>query len=681
MALDPVEAQLTNDTSELDDFTFRFKWSLVFTLPLLLITMGTMLPGINGMIHQRVIDYLQFALASPVVFWLGRPFFERAVSSVRTRHLNMFSLIGLGVASAYGFSLIVLLGSLFGPVNIAHDGRLPLYFEASAVIITLVLLGQILELRARARTQGALHALLALTPSHATRLNADGSEEEVPLSQIVKGDILRVKPGAQIPVDGVVMQGKSWVDEAMLTGEPMPQEKMAGARVSAGTINQAGSFTLTAEKIGRDTLVAAIIALVNQASRSRATVQLLADRVSSWFVPSVIGVAIASAIVWILAGAGLPFALLCAVSVLVIACPCALGLATPISVTVAIGRAASLGVLIKEAASMEWLARADTLVIDKTGTLTEGKPRLIDMISVSGQDSSSLLHYAAALERHSEHPLARAIVSAAQTANAGESGEMILPSILNFTSVTGLGVQGDCDGKHLLLGSLRFLAQQGCEGCDPNAPDFQTDLMSTPGQSRIALAINGQLAGVFVLADPIKPDSPAVLEALRHAGLSVVLLTGDSADSAALVAQQCGINTVHAGLMPADKFKHIELLQQQGKIVIMVGDGINDAPALARAHVGIALGNGSDIAMQSADIILLKGDLRGILRARLLSQATMKNIRQNLFFAFIYNIAGVPIAAGVLYPWLGILLSPMLAAAAMSLSSVTVILNALRLRR
>ncbi|PRC91790.1 heavy metal translocating P-type ATPase [Solimicrobium silvestre] len=670
MALDPMEVSSEIDSSELDDFTHRFKWSLVFTLPLLILTMGDMVFGMtfSHLLGHSVFNYLQLLLASPVVLWIAKPFFERAINSFHNRHLNMFSLIGLGVATAYLYSLGVLLFPALLPAEFKTGGMLPLYFEAAAVIITLVLLGQILELRGRARTQNALQALLALTPNVATRVNPDGSDEQINLDLVMPDDLLRVKPGAQIPVDGVLTEGASWVDEAMLTGEAMPQEKTQGSKVSAGTINQTGSFVMQAQKIGRDTLLANIILLVNQASRSRANIQQLADKVAGWFVPFVIVSAIASATVWLLFGAGIPFALMCAISVLLIACPCALGLATPISITVAIGRAASAGVLIKEANSMEQMAKVTTLVIDKTGTLTEGKPRLQQIQTFAEYSRDDVLRYAAALENASEHPLARAIVKAAQ------EDKLTLPAVIDFQSVTGLGVRGICEGRSLLIGSPQFLQQEKFD-----LSQLQIQLQTQQNFSVVCIAIDGHLAAAFYLADTLKENTQQILQELRQAGLEIILLTGDNLGSAATIAEQCGINTVHAGLLPADKHRHVEALQKQGKLVAMAGDGINDAPALSQANVGIAMGNGSDIAMQSADIILLKGDLRGILRARQLSLSTIKNIRQNLFFAFIYNFAGVPVAAGLLYPWFGLLLSPMIAAAAMSLSSVTVISNALRL--
>jgi len=672
MALDPLDVSSEVDSSELDDFTSRFKWSLLFTVPLLILTMGNMIPVtqyqhfFSRLLGHGTFNYVQLALASPVVLWIALPFFERAISSFRSGHLNMFSLIGLGVATAYLSSLGVLLFPTLLPAEFKADGMLPLYFEAAAVIVTLVLLGQILELRGRAQTQSALQSLLALTPDIAIRINAQGKDEEVNLALIMPNDSLRVKPGAQIPVDGIVTDGASWVDEAMLTGEAMPQEKTAGSTVSAGTINQTGSFVMQAKKIGRETLLANIIQLVNQASRSRADIQQLADKVAGWFVPFVILSAIASAAVWLLMGAGGPFALLCAISVLLIACPCALGLATPISITVAVGRAAAAGVLIKEANSMEQMAKATTLVIDKTGTLTEGKPRLEHIQTFAQYSEEEVLRFAAAMENHSEHPLARAIVSAAHKNN------LSLPSSVDFQSVTGSGVRGSCEGHRVIIGSPQFFQQEKID---------ISKLQKNQSGSVVCIALNGQLSGAFYLADKLKENTPQILQKLREAGLEIILLTGDNQHSADAMAEQCGIDMVHAGLLPADKYNHIQTLQQQGKLVVMAGDGINDAPALSQADVGIAMGNGSDIAMQSADIILLKGDLNGILRARQISLAAMHNIRQNLFFAFIYNFAGVPLAAGLLYPWFGLLLNPMIAAAAMSLSSVTVIFNALRLRR
>ena len=670
MALDPMEATTEIDTTELDDFTHRFKWSLVFTLPLLLLTMGEMVSSMffSSRLGHSAFDWLQLALASPVVIWIAQPFFERAIQSFKTGHLNMFSLIGLGVATAYAYSVLVLLFPQILPTQF-QSRMLPLYFEAAAVIITLVLLGQILELKGRAKTQGAIQALLALTPNTAFKVNADDSEQEIELSLVKPNDLLRIKPGAQIPVDGVVTRGKSWINEAMLTGEAMPQEKLVGSLVKAGTINQTGSLIMQAQKIGRDTLLANIIDLVNQASRSRADIQQLADKVAGWFVPFVMLCAVSSAIIWALVGASMPFAFMCAISVLLIACPCALGLATPISITVAVGRAAAAGVLVKNANSLEQMAKVTTLVIDKTGTLTEGKPR-VQQVQVIGEFSrEQVLSFAAALEKPSEHPLAHAINQAAIEA------KLTLPTVSDFQSMTGLGISGVAQGHTLLIGAKKLLEQHHCSGLSTaTLPQHAND-------SAIYLAVDGNLAAIFYVADALKSNTISVLKQLRQAGLEIILLTGDTAQSATNIARQCEITQVYANLLPADKHQHVQRLQQQGNIVAMAGDGINDAPALTQADVGIAMGNGSDIALQSADIVLLKGDLEGILKARKLSLITMKNIRQNLFFAFIYNFAGIPVAAGLFFPLFGLLLNPMIAAAAMSLSSVTVITNALRLRR
>lgn len=675
MALEPKEASAEEDTSELDDMRHRFKFSVVLSLPLLVMTMADMLPSVrlHDMFGMTLFNWLQFVLATPVVLWAGWPFFERAIASFKTGHLNMFSLIGVGTAAAYLFSLVALLFPRLLPQAFMMDGMAPLYFEAAAVIITLVLLGQVLELRARSQTNTAIKSLLALTPSTAIRITTDGSENEISLDQVQLNDVLRVKPGAHIPVDGVLLDGRSNVDESMITGEPLPVTKQAGDKLSAGTINQQGSFSMRAERIGRDTLLAKIIEMVNQAGRSRAPIQKLADQVSAWFVPGVIAAAVLAFVVWALVGPTptLANAMMAAVSVLIIACPCALGLATPISVTVGIGRGATEGVLIKNAEALERLEKVDTLVIDKTGTLTEGKPALQSVVAANGYTETSVLEWALALEKLSEHPVARAIMTYAEN-------KQIMPALISdFTSITGKGVSAMSKGKSIFLGNQQLMKDQAIalDELDKRATELKQ-----LGHTVMFMAVDGKAAGLISVADSIKSTSLPAIQALQQAGIRIIVLTGDNQITAQAVAKQLGLDEVHAEVLPADKYGFIQRLQQEGRVVAMAGDGINDAPALAQADVGIAMGTGTDVAMNSAHVVLVKGDLRGIVKARILSQRTMKNIRQNLFFAFAYNFVGVPIAAGVLYPWFGILLSPMIASAAMSLSSVSVISNALRLR-
>lgn len=675
MALEPKEATTQEDTSELDDMKRRFIYSVVLSLPLLVMTMADMLPGVNvhAWLGMTLFNWSQFALATPVVLWAGFPFFERALASFKTGHLNMFSLIGVGTAAAYLFSLVALLFPQILPQAFLMDGMAPLYFEAAAVIITLVLLGQVLELRARSQTSTAIKSLLALTPESAIRISSNGDEVEIALDQVQLKDILRVKPGSHIPVDGVLLEGRSHVDESMITGESLPVSKQRGDQLSAGTINQQGSFTMQAERIGHDTLLAKIIDMVNQASRSRAPIQKLADQVSGWFVPGVIGVALLAFVIWALVGPSPALAngLMAAVSVLIIACPCALGLATPISVTVGIGRGASEGVLIKNAEALERLEKVDTLVIDKTGTLTEGKPAVQNVVTADGFDENTLLALALALEKLSEHPLAQAIVRHAEA-------QQIAPAAIHqFMSVTGKGVQAEADGKIILLGNAQLMADHAI---DMSTVRQRVDAFQQQGHTVMMLAVDGKVAGLFSVADSIKESSLQAVRELQQLGIRLIVLTGDNKVTAQAVATQLGLTEVQAEVLPEDKFRIIKELQQQGRVVAMAGDGINDAPALAQADVGIAMGTGTDVAMHSAHVILVKGDLRGILKAHSLSRHAMKNIRQNLFFAFAYNFVGVPIAAGILYPWFGILLSPMIASAAMSLSSVSVITNALRLR-
>ncbi len=674
MALEPEHATLDEDTTELDDMTRRFWFSLLLSLPLLLIAMGELIGfDASAVFGMQGSVWLQGLLATPVVLWFGWPFLERGAQSFRSGHLNMFSLIAVGVMAAWLFSVVGLLFPDALPEAFKMHGMAPLYFEAASVIVSLVLLGQVLELRARLRTNTAVKSLLALAPATAVRIAADGSESEVALEQVSIGDLLRVKPGANVPVDGVVTEGASSVDESMLTGEPMPAQKQAGSKAVAGTVNQRGSFVMRAQKVGAETLLSQIVNLVNQAGRSRAPIQKLADRVSGWFVPAVIVVAILAFIGWTLAGPAPALAngLVAAVSVLIIACPCALGLATPISITVGVGRGAREGVLIKDAEGLELMEKVDTVVVDKTGTLTEGKPRVQQVIAVDGFERDNVVVLAAALERSSEHPLAQAIVAHLQ--------ERALPqmTVQNFASVTGKGVRGDVDGHTVLLGTSLLLQEAGIAS---TALDTKADALREMGQTVMFVAVGSKLAGLISVADSIKPESREAIRLLHADGVKIVMLTGDNARTAKAVAATLGIDSVHAEVLPEDKYRHVQTLQQQGRIVAMAGDGINDAPALAEASVGIAMGTGTDIAMNSARIVLVKGDLRGIAKARQLSRKTMRNIRQNLFFAFVYNFVGVPIAAGALYPWLGLLLSPMIASAAMSLSSVSVIANALRLR-
>ncbi|QJQ05981.1 cadmium-translocating P-type ATPase [Undibacterium piscinae] len=675
MALEPKEASAEEDTSELDDMTRRFKYSVALSLPLLLMTMADMLPGISmhAWLGMTLFSWLQFALATPVVLWAGLPFFERALASFKSGNLNMFSLIGVGTSAAYLFSLVALLFPGLLPQAFKMDGMAPLYFEAAAVIITLVLLGQVLELRARSQTNLAIKALLALTPATAIRVTDNGDESEIALDQVQLKDVLRVKPGAHIPVDGVLLEGRSNVDESMITGEPLPVTKQAGDKISAGTVNQQGSFTMRAERIGRDTLLAKIIDLVNQAGRSRAPIQKLADTVSGWFVPGVIAIAVLAFIAWAALGPtpALANGLMAAVSVLIIACPCALGLATPISVTVGIGRGATEGVLIKDAEALERLEKIDTLVIDKTGTLTEGKPVLQTIVAADGYRESELLSLALAMEKLSEHPVARAIVSYAEAQQATAA------TISGFSSITGKGISANWSGKTVLIGNPQLMSDQSI---DMTALNQRARELQQMGHTVMIIAIDGRAAGLLSVADSIKASSVLAIKELQQAGIRIVVLTGDNQLTAEAVAKQLGLDEVHANVLPEDKYRFIQQLQKEGRIVAMAGDGINDAPALAQADVGIAMGTGTDVAMHSAHVVLVKGDLRGIAKARSLSKHAMRNIRQNLFFAFAYNFVGVPIAAGVLYPWFGLLLSPMIASAAMSLSSVSVISNALRLR-
>jgi Cu+-exporting ATPase len=677
MALEPRTVSLEEEENpELADMQRRFSVSAALTLPTVVLAMSDLLPGqpLAGVVSPRLATWLELLLAAPVVLWGGLPFFERGIASLRTRNLNMFTLIALGTFAAFAFSLFATLlpGAL--PHAMSHGGAPPVYYEAAAVIVTLVLLGQVLELRARSATSGAIRTLLGLSPKTARRVEADGREVDVPLDQIGVGDVLRVRPGEKVPVDGAVLDGTSAVDESSITGEAIPVEKAPGSRVTGATVNGTGTFRMRAERVGKDTLLARIVGPVSEAQRSRAPIQRLADVVSSWFVPTVVLVAALAAAIWGTVGPEprLAYALVNAVAVLIIACPCALGLATPMSIMVGTGRGARAGVLVKNAEALELMEKVDTLVVDKTGTLTEGKPRLVGIVAAPGNAEHDVLAVAAALEKGSEHPLAAAIVSGA------EGRGLALPDSSDFRAVIGKGVTGRVGGRKVALGNAALVREQGA---DPSALASEAERLRREGQTVVLLAIDGKLGGLLGVADPIKATTHEALRDLRAAGLRVVMLTGDNWTTAAAVAAQLGIEDVRAEVLPDQKSAVVTALKAEGRIVAMAGDGTNDAPALASAHVGIAMGTGTDVAMQSAGVTLVKGDLRGIVRARWLSAEVMKNIRQNLFFAFLYNALGVPLAAGVLYPVLGLLLSPMIASAAMALSSVSVIGNALRLRR
>jgi Cu+-exporting ATPase len=678
MALEPRTVTLEEAPDpEYLDMRRRFWVSLGLSLPLVVVAMSEMIPGqpLQRLIPGTLMVWVQLILATPVVLWGGWPFFQRGWASVRNRHLNMFTLIALGTGAAYGFSVFAtFFPSLLPHAFTGHGGQTPVYFEAAAVITTLVLLGQVLELRARHATSGALKALLGLAPKTARLLREDGREEDVPLDQVQRGDRLRVRPGEKVPVDGLVLEGDSAVDESMVTGEPIPVEKTSGSRVTGGTVNGTGGFVMQAERVGRDTLLSQIVQRVAEAQRSRAPIQRLADTVSAWFVPIVIGIAVVTAILWGVWGPEprLAHALVNAVAVLIIACPCALGLATPISIVVGMGRGAQAGVLIRDAAALEEMAKVDTLVVDKTGTLTEGKPSLTSVVPAPGFDEARLLHLAASLERGSEHPLASAIVQGARLRGA------VLTEASGFKSLTGQGVTGRVGGAQVALGNAKLLEGMGVEVA---ALVEKAEPLRREGQTVMFVAVDGKAAGLLGVADPVKASTPEAIRELRAAGMRLVMLTGDSRTTAEAVARRLGIDEVHAEVHPEEKSDHVKRLQAEGRVVAMAGDGVNDAPALAQAQVGIAMGTGTDIAMESAAVTLVKGDLRGIARAQRLSRGTVHNIRQNLFFAFIYNVLGVPVAAGLLYPFFGLLLSPMIASAAMSISSVSVIANALRLRR
>jgi Cu+-exporting ATPase len=675
MALEPEVASLeTGPNPELADMTRRFWIGAVLALPPVVLEMGGHIVGGHGLIDPALSNWIQLVFATPVVLWAGWPFLVRGWQSLVTRNLNMFTLIAMGTGVAYLYSLVGTIAPQIFPATFrGHGGAVAVYFEAASVITVLVLLGQVLELRARDATSGAIKALLQLAPKTARRVDEEGADHEVALDALQPGDRLRVRPGEKVPVDGVILEGRATLDESLVTGESMPVTKEAGARVIAGTLNQSGSFVMRADKVGRDTLLARIVQMVAEAQRSRAPIQRLADQVASWFVPAVIAVAIVAFGVWAIFGPEprVPFGLVAAVSVLIIACPCALGLATPMSIMVGVGRGAHAGVLIKNAEALERMEKVDTLVVDKTGTLTEGKPKLVTIVPAAGFDENDTLRLAASVERASEHPLADAIVRAANERSLN------LTRVDRFDSPTGKGATGVVDGKTVALGNAAYLESTGVKTAQL---DGEAERLRSDGATVINVAIDGQLAGLFAIADPVKPTTPEAIKALAAEGIKVIMLTGDNRTTADAVARKLGIADVEAEVLPDQKSAVVARLRKQGRIVAMAGDGVNDAPALAAADVGIAMGTGTDVAMESAGVTLLKGDLTGIVRARKLSQATMGNIRQNLFFAFIYNAAGIPIAAGILYPAFGILLSPVIAAAAMALSSVSVVGNALRLR-
>jgi Cu+-exporting ATPase len=677
MALEPLTPLAEEgENQELNDMQRRFWISAALTIPLLWSMLGELIPAINPMVlfgHTSV-AWAQLVLATPVVLWGGYPFFVRGWQSVVSRNLNMFTLIALGTGSAWIFSVVSTVAPELLPASFLDEsGAAPLYFEAAAVIVTLVLLGQVLELRARARTSGAIRALLKLAPKIAHRIGDDDNEADIPLEDVHVGYRLRVRPGEKIPVDGIVLEGSSHVDESMLTGEPAPVRKEAEAELSSGTTNGSGTLVMRAERVGGDTLLSQIVHMVAQAQRSRAPVQRLVDRVAAWFVPAVVLTAVVAALIWGWIGPmpQLAYALLVAVSVLIIACPCALGLATPMSIMVGVGRGAQEGVLIKDAAALERLEKVTTIVVDKTGTLTEGKPTLQRVIAADGFDDVRVLAFAAAIESSSEHPLGRAIVDSAR-----DKG-VVVSQVSDFESDPGLGVWGRVDGHDIQVGNLRLMERHGV---DVEQLSGNADTERAKGATAIFIAVDGQLAGVLIIADAIKETTPAAIDALRRAGLRIVMLTGDNERTAQSVAETLRVDEVIADVLPEDKANVVKRLQREGAVVAMAGDGVNDAPALAQSDVGIAMGTGTDVAMESAGVTLVSGDLSGIVRAVHLSRSTMRNIRQNLFFAFGYNALGVPIAAGVLYPAFGLLLSPVVASVAMSLSSVSVVTNALRLR-
>jgi P-type Cu+ transporter len=676
MALEPelVSAE-SAPNPELVDMTRRFWIGLVLALPVVALEMGGHLIDLHDVISQTTSNWVQLVFATPVVLWAGWPFFVRGAQSLVTRNLNMFTLIAMGTGVAFLYSVVAtLMPGLFPPAFRSHDGAVAVYFEAAAVITVLVLVGQVLELRAREQTSGAIRALLDLAPKVARRVKEDGADEEISLEQVAVGDRLRVRPGEKVPVDGALIEGRSSLDESMVTGESMPATKEVGAKVIGGTLNQSGGFVMRAEKVGRDTMLSQIVQMVAQAQRSRAPIQRLADQVSGWFVPLVIAVAALAFVSWATFGPEprFTYGLVAAVTVLIIACPCALGLATPMSIMVGVGRGAQAGVLIRNAEALERMERVDTLVVDKTGTLTEGKPKVVAIVPAADHTEDDVLRFAAGVERSSEHPLAAAIVAAAN------ERKIALAPVMGFDSPAGKGAIGMVERKRVALGNAKFLAELGVA---TDALANEAERLRRDGATAIFVAIDGTAAGVIAIADPVKATTPAALEALRRDGLRIVMLTGDNRTTAQAVAGRLAIGEVEAEVLPDHKSDVVARLRREGRVVAMAGDGVNDAPALAAADVGIAMGTGTDVAMESAGVTLIKGDLGGIVRARTLSAAVMRNIRQNLFFAFLYNAAGVPIAAGVLYPLFGILLSPVIAAAAMALSSVSVVGNALRLRR
>jgi Cu+-exporting ATPase len=677
MTLEPRTVIVEEENPELTDMKRRFLTALALSVPVLVMAMGGMIPGhpLERLISTRAMGWIEMAFATPVVFWAGWPFFQRFWTSIVNRSLNMFTLIGLGVGVAYIYSVVAKFFPAIFPASFRSEtGEVAVYFEAAAIITTLVLLGQVLELKARSRTGAAIKALLGLAPSTARRILVDGSEEDVPLGDVRADDRLRVRPGEKVPVDGVVLEGKSSVDESMITGEPVPVEKQPGDRLIGATINGTGSMVMRAERVGGDTMLARIVRMVAEAQRSRAPIQKLADVAAGYFVPAVVGVSVLTFIIWALAGPEprMAHAIVNAVAVLIIACPCALGLATPMSIMVATGRGATMGVLFKNAEAVEVLRQIDTLVVDKTGTLTEGKPKLVAVVPAPGMDEAMLLRLAGSLERGSEHPLASAVV------NGAEERGVLLVNADAFEYSAGSGIKGKVAGHEVVLGNRRLLDELGIGAGDL---EDKAGSLRLEGQTVMYTAIDGSVAGLLGVADPVKATTPEAISRLHSEGIRIVMLTGDNRLTAEAVARKLGIDEVVAEVLPGQKAEAVRKLQADGRMVAMAGDGINDAPALAMAQVGIAMGTGTDVAMESAGVTLVKGDLRGIVRALLLSRATMRNIRQNLFFAFIYNSMGIPVAAGILYPWFGILLSPVIAAAAMSFSSVSVVSNALRLKR
>jgi Cu+-exporting ATPase len=678
MALEPKTVTLEEEANpELVDMTRRFWVGVVLSAPIALLAMSDMIAGqpVQRIVSPQLLNWLQLVLATPVVLWCGWPFFQRGWASIVNRSLNMFTLVAMGVGTAYVYSVVATFFPHLFPASFrGHSGEVGVYFDAAAVITTLVLLGQVLELRARSKTSKAIKALLGLAPKTARLIRDDGTEVDVPLERVKPGDRLRVRPGEKIPVDGIVLEGTTSVDESMITGEPIPVEKTKGSKVTGGTINGTGSFIMRAERVGSDTLLAQIVGMVAEAQRSRAPIQKLADVVAGYFVPAVVLVAVITFSVWALFGPApaMAYALVNAVAVLIIACPCALGLATPMSIMVGTGRGATAGVLIKNAEALEVLEKVDTLVVDKTGTLTEGKPRLTSVIPVRAKDEGELLYLAASLERGSEHPLAAAIVSGAKQRgiNLGDARE--------FRSITGRGVVGFIDGKQVALGNRKLLEELHVVASDLSN---RSEELSRDGQTVMYIVVEGTVAGLLSVADPVKPSTPEAIQMLHKDGIRIVMLTGDNRTTAEAVAKKLGLDEVYPEVLPEQKGNLVKRLQAEGRIVAMAGDGVNDAPALAQAHVGIAMGTGTDVAMESAGVTLVKGDLRGIAKAGRLSRGTMRNIRENLFFAFVYNVLGIPIAAGVLYPFFGVLLSPVIASVAMTFSSVSVITNALRLNR